>query len=253
MCSQPDITPKISIITVVYNAREDLLKTLTNILEQDWPAIETIIVDGGSTDGTREVILQHQSSITRWISEPDEGLYDAMNKGLQLATGDYVWFINAGDRIYSPTTIRQIFSNETRADIYYGDTLVVDSAGREIGLRRLRPPDQLTWKSFRHGMLVCHQSILVGRQLAGPYDLRYPHSADFDWVIRALKNAEHIIHTRLILSAFQDGGQSKQTIRPSLIERLQIMARYYGLLPSLIRHLPIAFRFIAYYLKNQRF
>ena len=291
--------PSVSIITVVYNAREELKKTISSIRTQTWPHYEYLIIDGGSTDGTVEVILENQGLIHHWVSEPDQGLYDAMNKGLEAATGDFVWFLNAGDQIYSPDTLKNIFTHQNGpgrgpapsearaepdhgkpgrgpapsearaepdhgepgrgpfddgyADLYYGDTMVVDANYQEIGLRRLRPPKNLTWKSFRYGMLVCHQSILVRRKLADPYDLTLPHSADFDWVIKALKKTTNVVNTHQILSAFLDGGQSKKTIQPSLAERLKSMSTHYGLLPSLLRHIPITIRFTLYLLKHKRF
>lgn len=257
--------PRVSIITVVYNASKELERTISSIRSQTWEVIEYLVIDGGSEDGTVDAIRKNTDLIDYWVSEPDQGLYDAMNKGLAAATGDYVWFINAGDRIYSPETLTNIFTHrhgpeqspappgDGYADIYYGDTMIVDENDNEIGLRRLRPPEKLSWKSFRYGMLVCHQAILMKKPLAETYNLELPHSADFDWVIRALKKANSIVNTHQILAAFLDGGQSKQTIRPSLSERLKSMKKHYGLIPSLLRHIPITFRFLIYIIKNKRF
>ena len=247
-------SPLVSIITVVYNDAQGLEKTIQSILDQSYPNIEHIIIDGASTDSTLDVIKRTEDKIGYWLSEPDSGLYDAMNKGLKAASGDYVWFMNAGDLIHKVDTIEKIFSGESEpADIYYGDTMVVNEAYEQIGLRRLRPPEQLTWKSFRQGMLVCHQAILVKRDLADPYNLRYSHSADFDWVIKALKKTNKIKNTRLVLASFLDGGHSKQNIRPSLRERFHSMSRHYGFLPTLLCHIPIAFRFLRFYSKEGRF
>lgn len=245
---------KVSVITVVFNAADLLEKTILNVLGQTYSNIEYIIIDGGSTDGSLEIIKKYNDRISYWTSETDKGLYDAMNKGLKAATGKWVWFINAGDLIYSEETTRKIFEDHgTDADIYFGDTMIVNDKYEEIGTRRLRPPETLTWKSFQKGMLVCHQSILISRNLADQYDLRYPHSADFDWLIKALKKATQIVNTRMILSSFLDGGQSKQTIKPSIAERFVSMRNHYGLFPTIIRHIPIGVRFFIYYLKNKRF
>ncbi len=246
--------PIVSIITVVYNAVNLLEKTIANVLNQSYPHIEYLIIDGGSTDGTLELITKHDHDIAYWVSEPDQGLYDAMNKGIKAATGDYLWFINAGDLIYLPDVTERIFSGSPPwADVYYGDTMLVNSNYQEIGLRRLRPPKKLSWKSFQKGMLVCHQSILVKRSIADAYDLNYQHSADFDWVIKALKKADHIYNTKMILAAFLDGGQSKHNIRSSLQERFHSMKKHYGLIPSLWRHIPIGIRFFWFYLRKGRF
>jgi glycosyltransferase involved in cell wall biosynthesis len=209
--------PVVSIITVVFNGLSLIEKTIKSVISQTWPNIEYIVIDGGSTDGTVEILRLYDHQMSYWISEPDKGIYDAMNKGLAAATGDYVWFMNAGDLIYSPETTEKIFSG-TKADrkfeplderkeavqvdqggkpdfrnlasIYYGDAMIVDAGYHEVGLRRLRPPENLTWKSFRKGMLVCHQAILVSREIVEPFDPQYRHSADYDWVLRALIKAQ---------------------------------------------------------------
>lgn len=178
-----DSLPVVSIITVVYNAQGPLAKTMRSVREQKarYPHIEYIVVDGASKDGTLEVINQNEDIVSRWISEPDKGIYDAMNKGLGMASGDFVWFLNAGDFIYSDRFLEQAFARDVpsdatpdgRADVYYGQTQLVDDDWKPAGMRRLRAPEKLTPRSFRMGMLVCHQSVLVRRALAEPYDMRY--------------------------------------------------------------------------------
>ena len=249
-----DSRPLVSVITVVYNDANGLERTIQSIQSQTYSNIEHVIIDGASTDGTTDIIKKYQNGIAYWISEPDKGLYDAMNKGLRASSGDYVWFMNAGDLIHTDDTCTQIFAGaRALADIYYGDTMIVDGNYQELGLRRLRPPENLTWKSFMKGMLVCHQAILVKKSLADEYDKRYSHSADFDWVIKALKKASIVKNTNIIIASFLDGGHSKQNIRSSLKERFHSMSRHYGLLPTLMRHIPIAFRFFRFYSKEGRF
>ena len=96
---------RLSIITIVYNNKDNLIKTIKSVREQTYKNIEYIIVDGGSTDGTVDVIKQNPDLIAKYITEPDDGIYDAMNKGLKLATGDYLWFMNSGDEIYANDTV----------------------------------------------------------------------------------------------------------------------------------------------------
>lgn len=252
-----------SIITVTYNAAQWIERTIQSIIFQTCPNIEYIIVDGGSTDGTIDIITKQRSAlanyklqITKWISEPDEGLYDAMNKGLKLATGDYVWFINAGDRIHSANTIQEIInclspSHVERSrdtfhllpDIIYGETEISDAQGNSLGMRRLKAPEKLTWKSFKMGMLVSHQSFIVKREIAEPYDLQYRYTADFDWCIRCLKKTNNILNTHLTLSYFLEAGYSSTNRKTSLKERYKIMCKYYGKIPTQIRHLWFALRF----------
>jgi glycosyltransferase involved in cell wall biosynthesis len=251
--------PVFSIITVTYNAARWLERTIQSILSQTYPNIEFIVVDGGSTDGTVEIITNYKLRITgnsqfsilnsQFISEPDEGLYDAMNKGLKLATGDYLWFINAGDRIHSDSTIQEIVNRLSPStfhlspDVIYGETEISDAEGNSLGMRRLKTPEKLTWKSFRMGMLVSHQSFIVKRGIAGPYDLQYHYTADFDWCIRCLKKAKNIFNIRLTLSYFLEAGYSTVNRKASLKERYKIMCKYYGKIPTQIRHLWFALRF----------
>ena len=103
------LQPTFSIITITYNAVRLVEQTLLNVLSQSYPNIEYIVIDGGSTDGTVDIIRRYESGLAYWVSEPDKGIYDAMNKGLQKATGDYVWFINAGDTLCSSDTVHQSF------------------------------------------------------------------------------------------------------------------------------------------------
>ncbi|MDR0613798.1 MAG: glycosyltransferase [Dysgonamonadaceae bacterium] len=242
-----------SIITVTCNAAQWIERTIQSIISQSYSGIEYIIVDGGSTDGTLDIITDYKLRITdkgcrfRWISEPDGGIYDAMNKGLKLATGDYVWFINAGDSIHSPDTIREIVNQlstvNRQPSIIYGETEISDTRGNSSGMRRLKAPEKLTWKSFKMGMLVSHQSFIVKREIAGAYDLQYRYAADFEWCIRCLKKADHILNTHLILSYFLEAGFSAANRKASLKERYEAMCRYYGKIPTQIRHLWFAVRF----------
>ena len=200
--------PTFSIITITYNAERWLERTILSVLSQSYPNIEYILIDGASKDKTVEIIKQYESGIASWISEPDKGLYDAMNKGLKRATGDYVWFVNAGDSLYTSDTVQGVASliqkKKVLPDIIYGDTILIDEEGKSLGKRRLKAPDKLTWKKFRMGMLVCHQSFITKRTIAPLYDLTYRYSADFDWCIRCMKQAKRIYNTRMTLSNFLD-------------------------------------------------
>ena len=244
--------PKISVITVVYNGEKHIGRTIESVLHQSYSSMEYIIVDGQSTDGTLEVIQSYPDRI-RVISEPDQGLYDAMNKGLEMATGDYVWFLNSGDQIYGADTVeRMVKGMEGNPDIIYGGTMIIDEDQNEVGDRRLKPPDPLTWKSFRQGMVVCHQSLLVKREVAPKYNLEYRLSADIDWAIRAAKKAVEIHNSRLVLSRFLEGGLTDHNIRAGLKERFRIMSKYYGWVPTLLRPFLFGVRLTNFYLKNRR-
>lgn len=245
--------PTVSIITVVYNGVNTIERTILSILGQTYKNIEYIIIDGGSNDGTINMITSYSSVVTKWISEPDNGLYDAMNKGIKLSTGDYLWFINSGDEIASPNILENIFIKNDYADIYYGETIVVDNNGISLGSRRLKPPANLTWKDFRNGMLVSHQSVIVKKEISDLYDTSFRFSADFNWVLNALKKSSKTVNTQTVLSRFLDGGLTKKNIIPGLKERFKIMVNHFGLFTTLLWHIPIGIRFTLYYILNRRF
>ena len=243
-----------SIITVTYNASRQLEKTILSVLNQLYKHIEYIIVDGGSGDSTLDIIRQYDSSISYWMSEPDKGIYDAMNKGLKVATGDYVWFLNAGDTLQHTQIVSElaaIAEQNGLPDILYGETDLMDGTGDVFAPRRLKTPTVLTMKSFRMGMLVCHQAFIAKRELAPEYDLKYRFSSDFDWCIQCMNKADTIVNTGMRLVYYQYEGTTKANRKASLRERYEIMCKYYGMIPTQIRHLWFAVRFYwAKLLKN---
>jgi glycosyltransferase involved in cell wall biosynthesis len=237
---------KFSIITVSYNAAKSIERTIGSVVSQSCKDIEYIVVDGGSIDGTVEIIKKYELSIKNFISEPDEGIYDAMNKGLRMATGDYVWFLNAGDTFKSDETVAQVAAvceKNGMPDIVYGETDIVDAAGKYLAPRRLKAPGQLNWRSFRNGMLVCHQAFIVKRSIACGYDLSYRLSADFDWCIRCMRSAQTIVNSGMRLVNYQYEGATTANRRRSLKERYKIMCHYYGSVSTNLRHIWFATRF----------
>jgi glycosyltransferase involved in cell wall biosynthesis len=245
--------PKLSVITVVYNDKKNLEKTILSILGQDYGGIEFIIIDGNSTDGTIDTIKSYEEHIQNWKSEPDKGIYDAMNKGMELATGDYICFINAGDSFYNKSTVSKVFTINEKADVYYGQTMIVDEKGGEVGLRRLKPGSNFTWKDYRFGQLISHQSFIAKMALSPLYDLRFKYSADTDWQLKILRKAEVIIDTKLVLTRYLEGGRSRKTIIPSLKERFLIMIKNYGFLTTFFSHVIISVKFFWFLLLHRRF
>lgn len=180
------------------------------------------------------------------VSEKDRGLYDAMNKGIQKATGDYLVFLNAGDIFPSPDTLELVASSvgdgEELPGVLYGNTDIVDDEGHFLRHRRLQPPERLTWRSFRQGMLVCHQAFYARTDLAkaNPYNMQYRFSADVDWCIRVMKAAERqglpLRNVEAVVVNYLDGGMTVKNHRASLRERFRLMRHHYGLLPTLAMH-----------------
>ena len=247
--------PLITIATVTYNAEKTIATTLRSVAAQDYDRIEHLIIDGCSTDHTLLAVQRYveqncaRHSI-RLVCEPDNGLYDAMNKALQQANGDYIVFLNAGDRLHATDTISQVVEkaewvkgDSSNPVILYGDTDLVDEQGRFLRHRRLAPPERLTPRSFLSGMLVCHQSFYVRTDVAQqePYDMKYRYSADFDWCIRLIKRACRrrmlMVNTHLILTDYlSEQGITVRHHRASLLERMRIMAHHYGWPTTLTQH-----------------
>lgn len=238
---------KLSVITVTYNAEHTLERTLKSVREQTYPAIEHILVDGNSNDGTAALIRRYENERLKWMSEPDNGLYDAMNKGARMATGDYLCFLNAGDTFYNVDTVEKMFTTmdeDDFPDILYGETAIVDDNGCFLHLRRLRAPKNLTWKSFKRGMVVCHQAFIVKRELFEPYELSYRFSADFDWCIRMMKKAKTIRNTGMILVNYLNAGMTTANRKASLRERYHIMKKHYGTASTFLYHIWFVIRAI---------
>jgi glycosyltransferase involved in cell wall biosynthesis len=256
-----DSAPLISVITITYNAASVIRPTLQSLNSQTFRNFEHLVIDGASKDDTVSIVRgMCPDSIIR--SEPDRGLYDAMNKGLRAAKGKYLLFLNAGDALHTPDTLRHYAdaarlngknplnadenadSRQRYADIIYGDTIVVDSDRHFVKPRHLSVPDRLTFRSFANGMLVCHQAFMVRRDLAPEYDLQYRFSADFEWTLRCLKAADpdRNVNLHTVTIDYLSDGMTDKNHSASLKERYRIMCRYYGTIPTLLRHIRFLLR-----------
>ena len=235
------LKPKFSIITVTYNAASVITPTLQSIAAQSYRNFEFLLIDGGSSDNTVEIVRNSGVEIAVLVSERDKGLYDAMNKGIARATGDYLCFLNAGDSFHTPDVLEKMVASiadrEQLPDILYGETSEVNEERQFVRMRRLQAPEKLDWRSFRNGMLVCHQAFFAKREIAPSYDLTYRLSADVDWCIRVMKVSKDIVNTHIIIVDYLQNGLSLQHHRASLKERFWIMSKHYGLLPTVGRHL----------------
>lgn len=240
--------PSISVITICYNAGVLLRPTVASVCDQTYPHVEYIVIDGASSDGSLETIADYRPCITTLLSEKDKGIYDAMNKGLALATGDYVCFMNAGDTFASPDTLSQALGvlRSPLPGVVYGETDIVDEDFRFVRHRRLRAPEHLKFNSFKHGMVVCHQSFYALRSLAPMYDTGYRFSADVDWCLRILKQSTHNHNTHLVLTHYMEEGATTRNHHASLKERFRIMSRHYGFLQTCLLHIYFVVRSILW-------
>ncbi len=223
-----------SIITVVYNGADLLPGTVESVRKQTWPGIEYWIIDGGSTDGTAELIRQYAAEMpnVKWISEKDQGLYDAMNKGLRRATGNFVWFLNCGDHLHAANTVEQLAATvSVQTDVLYGETMLADNErhphGTMSALSTRKLPAQLHWRHYLGGMMVVHQSFVPRRTLA-PEFITGNLCADYDWCIRILKKSRETVNSGLILTDYLMGGISKKRHRQSLKDRFAVMRNHFG-------------------------
>ena len=242
------LQPKFSIITITFNAAPVIGPTLQSVLAQSYRNYEYILVDGASKDDTVAIAKASGIEFAHIVSEPDKGLYDAMNKGMRLATGDYLCFLNAGDAFHSHDTLERIVAamahEEQLPDVLYGETAEVNNERLFVRMRRLQAPARLTWKSFKQGMLVCHQAFYARRDIAPEYNLEYRLSADVDWCIKVMKRAKKMVNVQLTVVDYLQNGLSLQNHRASLIERFKVMCSHYGVLSTVAHHLWFVLRAI---------
>lgn len=223
---------KISVVTVTYNCENVLERTIKSVIEQTYANVEYVIVDGNSKDATVDVIKKYEENITRWLSEPDNGIFDAMNKSLEYVTGDYVIFINAGDFFVNNHVISDVFDGKQYDDdLICGDFYVQNDLG--YLLRKANPiylftpsPKELVFKSQG----ICHQSLFTKSSVLKEvkFDLRFPLGADYNTTAKVFYKGNHKLrNVGFPIAVFDDsnGGASHDCIIRVLMER-SIMFNY---------------------------
>ena len=192
---------KITIVTVTYNCSRILEKTIKSVISQTYKEIEYIIVDGGSTDGTIEIIKKYDSKIAKWISEPDKGIYDAMNKGIDMATGEWINFMNAGDMFYSNITLSNIFNKDYSGfDFIYGDRIYVNKDGQKYE----KPLLFFETTKYCPTKGCCHQSTFVKKNIAIKYkfSLEYKFSGDYEMMYRIYKSNGRFLYRPIVVALY---------------------------------------------------
>jgi glycosyltransferase len=217
---------KISTVTVCYNSRSSIGRTVESFLQQNYSNKELLVVDGGSHDGTVDIIKSFGSDAVRIISERDNGIYDAMNKGLMAFGGDAVGFLNSDDTYHDNTVLSRIAEGLGKADLVYGDLVMISDHTTKIPLRNWRAGSFIRG-SFRTGWMPPHPTFYVRRELAqrvGHFDLSYQISADYDFMLRAMElgdaRAHYIAHT---LVDFMVGGRSTSGLGAVIRGNLECM------------------------------
>lgn len=233
-----------SIITVVYNSVDAIKSTIESVINQSFKDFEYLIIDGGSVDGTLQVIQNYSGKINKVISEPDKGIYDAMNKGVLLASGSYILFMNAGDVFVHPNTLKHVsqFSVDDYS-VLYGNTILFDSE-TSFEQKLIAKDLNCLWKSLGYCGL-CHQSVFVKRELLKkyPFSLDLKIVADFEQILTLFQNGYRFFYIDIHVARIsQDGISSKQFVRSKLdsfgvvkqkysylaLTRLQIWSFYTG-------------------------
>ena len=246
---------KLSIITITYNAEKFLKRTIESIVAQSNQDFEYIIIDGKSKDATLAIAKAYGERVNLLVSEPDKGLYDAMNKGLRLASGEFVWFMNAGDEINDSEVVANLIQSlaATNADVFYGDTYFVEENGTIQGLRSEitphRLPKNLKWQDMNLGMLVCHQAFIARKSIA-PFYLENNLSADVDWEITCLKRAKKVQFLDIVVAKYLVGGISNKQLKRSLIDRYEVLKKHFGLFGAILAHIQITIRGVKLILKK---
>jgi glycosyltransferase involved in cell wall biosynthesis len=234
---------KLSIITINYNNKDGLCKTLTSIAEQKNKSFEYIVIDGGSTDGSVDIITEYAKNINYWISEKDHGIYNAMNKGICKATGDYILFINSGDHLFSSSTIDEILKCKLVEDLIVGD-LYIDYIKKKTSYLYSLKNKKIS-KSFLLRQTLPHPSTLVRKQLLinlNMFDEAYKIAGDYDFFVRAVLSNATCQHIPVAITVFNDMGVSYNNLDLVEKENKKIRKKYYNLVYRFVFRMTFIFQ-----------
>ncbi|HEY4785218.1 MAG TPA: glycosyltransferase family 2 protein [Bacteroidales bacterium] len=209
---------KISIITAVRNNRDNIKQCIESVRSQTYHNIEHIVIDGNSTDGTKEIISGHQNQISEWISEPDKSIYDALNKGINLATGDVIGFLHSDDLFDNDSIVEKIALTftQTHCDAVYGDLLYVSKADPSKVIRYWKS-SPFNVKKFRYGWMPAHPTLFMRKTIYdqyGLFDLQYKIAADYDLMLRTVGSGRLACeYLPEIITRMRVGGASNKSLK----------------------------------------
>ncbi|WP_051640637.1 glycosyltransferase family 2 protein [Thiomicrorhabdus sp. Milos-T2] len=218
--------PLITIVTVVYNGEQFLEETILSVINQTYDNVEYIIIDGGSSDGTLDIIRKYEHAIDYWVSEQDLGIYDAMNKGITLSKGDYINLLNSGD-YYGQDYLNDIFSNEVPNNnvVLYSNYVNVYE---HLDLAIIVKPIQ----NFEKNMSICHQTMFISKDVYekfGIYCLKYSLASDYEYLLRMYISGVEFFKNESIGLFFRVEGASQSNMKKSMIEAYRINKKYFGI------------------------
>jgi glycosyltransferase involved in cell wall biosynthesis len=221
------MSTKLSIITINYNNCAGLKRTIDSVVSQSFKDYEWIVIDGGSKDGSKDLIEQYSDSFTYWVSEPDNGIYNAMNKGIEKANGEWMLFLNSGDWLYDNDTLKQVFSKSYDADILYGDVMYHWPDGR--GQEMERKPDKISLYFFYTDTL-CHQATFYRKNIFNTHKYNESFRICSDWAlyIQLLTEGYRFQHLPFCISNFAQDGISTHLTAEHLAEREHVFNEYFA-------------------------
>jgi glycosyltransferase involved in cell wall biosynthesis len=216
-------TPLISIITVVRNGVSTLEQTILSVINQTYKNIEYIIIDGGSTDGTVDIIKKYENHLACWVSEPDKGIYDAMNKGIDKATGEWINFMNSGDWFYSKSVLTDIFNNKetVHSDVIYGSYY-----SNIYGKSKITHIKHSKINNIKKKMPFCHQTAFTKSNIITYFDTRLKISADYDFFYKLYNNGYQFEETDIDVAFYDGNGSSFNNFMLYSVEKFIIRKRY---------------------------
>lgn len=243
---------KVSIITVVLNNRDSLKETIESVISQKYDGIEYIIVDGGSTDGTIELIKEYYpSSIDKFVSEKDRGIHDAMNKGVDIATGDLVYFLNSDDTFYNEEVVSKVVESlrmSPQFDYYYGGVISKNIFGSQSENLFLK---KIPCQSLMLGQHIRHQSIFVRRELfdqLGKFNIKYRVNAVYDWECKLVKNQKRGYFLDMVIAYYNETGFSSKGTWFQYKEKISIIGKHFGFFAGFIYSIKSVFKFSTVYI-----
>ena len=226
--------PVVSIITACLNAENTLEQTIQSVIDQTYPNIEYIIIDGGSTDGTLNIIKKYDANIAKFISESDSGVYDGMNKGIVHSTGEVLCFLNSGDYLYNNEIVEKIVDTFSDKNVFgvYGNVEVLNDYKTTKLIRGCKvTPNKLL---YRH---ICHQALFVRRFLfdeIGMFSTSFKLASDHEFIVKSIKKyPDKFLYVDEIISIYRDGGMSCKMMDKMKLEELKILSSNYNIVQFL--------------------